>query len=36
MNQAFYAHMNNKRKMKKKKNEKWGTLKGRALMRWGR
>jgi hypothetical protein len=23
MNQALYAHMNNKRKMKKKKKEEW-------------
>jgi hypothetical protein len=32
MNQALYAHMNNKRKMKKKKKNKGGTTKKKKNM----
>jgi hypothetical protein len=33
MNQALYAHMNNKRKMKKKKTGKWGMKNKRTRKR---
>jgi hypothetical protein len=35
MNQALYAHMNNKRKMKKKKKKKGQTIEDRHAESWG-